>query len=424
MSLATLFRDEGVPGRGCWFMKLSAVFLLSVNVVAATQVAAVAADCSDTASFLQESLSGAKATPAPALRPSTAVSKISHSAAQPVAPSRKLVPMVPVADKSVKLRPFMPGRYLPSEGDLYPRAAVPESLGAQPAPLSGQVSASANAYSKVPTTYASDYVDQLALAAARKVKNVARKFAAAPKTTPGSAPVLPGQFGGAANQPAVPALANLIGADQSAQSLPQLPALSPSVTVPAPPSATRVSPVVVPPPPQVAAFPTVPPPNLSSYEEAKMARLVEANLPERLYANGSNGDMRASSRVNPGLAGAGPPPFPLSLMAGQMPAAGGRMRPAPGMEAKFGNWHDRNNLPSAAFHTYLSQAKMAGPLAVSRTMQSKGSRRTGRQSASAHSAAPAHHVASVASSIKVPKKTAVKNAVVACYPHYHRYPGL
>lgn len=406
-------------------MKLSAVFLLSVNVVAASQVAAVAADCSDTASFLQESLGSApQAAPAPAAlaapRPAR-MSQISHSiAAKPLPSQRRLVPMTPIADKGTKLRAFVPGRYLPSEGDLQPRAYASEPQ--IPAPLTGQVSAAQMAYSKVPTTYSGDYVDQLALAAAHKVKAVAKRFAAAPKTMPGSQPVLPGQYGGgAAQRTAVPALANLIGADQSLAAMNQLPSLNQAV-VPAP-STAQASPVVVP-QPQQSAFPIVPPPNLSKYEEAKFSRMVEASLPERLYANGSNGDMRVSSRVNPGLAGAGPPPFPLSFAGGHQPAAGGRgMRSGPAMEAKFGNWHENNNLPQAAFHTYLSRAKMAGPLAVTR-MQGKGSKRTGRQVYFCQPTAPAAHVAKAPTqSHKVAKKSVVKSAVVACYQQYHRYPG-
>lgn len=408
-------------------MKLSAVFLLSVNVVAASQVAAVAADCSDTASFLQDSLGSApQAAPAPAAlaapRPAR-ISQIAHSvASKPLSAQRRLVPMTPIADKGTKLRPFMPGRYLPSEGDLQPRAYVSEPQ--IPAPLTGQVSAAqvnaSSVYSKVPTTYSGDYVDQLALAAAHKVKAVAKRFAAAPKTMPGSQPVLPGQYGGAAQRTAVPALANLIGADQSLTAMNQLPALNQAV-VPAP-STAQASPVVVP-QPQQSAFPIVPPPNLSKYEEAKFSRMVEASLPERLYANGSNGDMRVSSRVNPGLAGAGPPPFPLSFAGGHQPAAGGRgMRPGPAMEAKFGNWHENNNLPQAAFHTYLSRAKMSGPLAVAR-MQGKGSKRTGRQAYFCQPSAPVTHVAKAPMQNKIAKKSVVKSAVVACYRQYHRYPG-
>ncbi|MBY0546811.1 MAG: hypothetical protein K2W95_05935 [Candidatus Obscuribacterales bacterium] len=400
-------------------MKLSAVFLLSVNVVAASQVAAVASECSDTASFLQESL-GSTPHAAPIAQASPRPARISHSiAAKPLPSQRRLVPMTPIADKGTKLRAFMPGRYLPSEGDLQPRAYASEPQ--LSAPLTGQVSAAQTAYSKVPTTYSGDYVDQLALAAAHKVKAAAKRFAAAPKTMPGSQPVLPGQYGGAAQRAAVPALANLIGADQSLTAMNQLPSLNQAV-VPVP-STAQASPVVVPQPQQTAAFPTVPPPNLSKYEEAKFARMVEASLPERLYANGSNGDMRASSRVNPGLAGAGPPPFPLSLAGGQMSAAAGHgMRPGPAMEAKFGNWHENNNLPQAAFHTYLSQAKMAGPLAVAR-MQGKGSKRTGRQAYFCQPSAPSTHVAKAPVQHKVAKKSVVKSAVVACYPQYHRYPG-
>lgn len=399
-------------------MKLSAVFLLSVNVVAASQVAAIAADCSgDTASFLQESLGSApQSAPAPALaapRPA----KISHStmASRPTNSQRRLVPMTPIADKSVKLRPFMPGRYLPSEGDLQPRATTTTAYASEAAPLTGKVSAASSAYSKVPTTYSGDYVDQLALAAAHKVKAVAKRFTA----SPGSQPVMPGQYGRSSQRTAVPALANLIGADQPQVAMNQLPSLSQAV-VPAP-STAQVSPVVVPQPQsQVAAFPTVPPPNLSAREEAQFARLVEANLPERLYAHGSNGDMRASSRVNPGLAGAGPPPFPLSLAGA---SAGRGARPMPGMEAKFGNWHGNNNLPQAAFHTYLSQAKMAGPLSVSRSMQSKGSKKTGRQAYFCQPSSQATHVAKAPTQTRVAKKSVVKSAVVACYPQYHRYPG-
>ena len=408
-------------------MKLSAVFLLSVNVVAASQLAAQAADGSDTVSFLQDSLEQAKVA-APALPAPAKPSRLSHSAMAPLARStQKLMPMTPRSDSSSRLRPFVAGRYLPSQSDLQPRSASEPQMPLAAPTLSGQVS---TMYAKVPTTYASDYVDQLALAAARKVKNVAKKYMAASKAAPGAAAVLPGQYGAAAAEaPAVPALSDLIGAEQSA-GLAQLPNLSQPV-VPTPLQGAQAQ-LVVPQPLQSlparspAAQYIVPPPNLSHYEETRMVRQVEANLPERLYAQ-ANGDMRATSRVNPGLTGAGPPPFPLSSLLGAGGAPGarsGRTRPAPGIEAKFGNWHGGNSLPSAAFHTYLSKARMAGPLSVSRSSVSKGSRRTGRQVAACHPgsatpAAPAH----ASSAAKTAKSATVKSSFVACYPQYRRFPS-
>ncbi len=419
-------------------MKLSAVFLISVNMVAATQMAATAAD---TASFLQESLVGANSTAPPAKQPVAKPTRISHSTLRtPVATrpadKRRLVTMTPISDTTAKFRPFVPGRYLPSESDLQPKPepsvpSIAQSSIAQSVPvssLSGQVSAM---YSKVPTTYAGDYVDQLALAAARKVKSIAKRYNQAVSKKP----VLPGQFGGGA--PGVPALADLIGADQSSVGQPQ----SPSAQQPLVPVPTAMQTTAVVPQPQqvqqrVASLPFVAPPNLSKYEESRLMRLVEANSPERLYAQNINGEMRGSSRVNPGLAGVGPPPFPLSL--GGMPG-GGMQSPSgagPGMEARFGNWHERDSLPTAGFQTYVSPRKMAGPLTVSRSTPQQGarnSRRTGKQSialapASCHTPVSSQSSHQVANNSVVPLKSAkksapVKSQFVACYPQYRRYPN-
>lgn len=400
-------------------MKLSAVVLLSVNLVAASQVAA---NASDTASFLQDALSpaaGAKASAKSAANRSEI-----PRAAKPAAAKRSnksYVAMTPVVD-GVKIRPFMPGRYLPSESEL--EAKKQAALAAQQQSysnrldsglLTGQVSSSNDLGTVLApaANYASNYASNYAMSrpinndsisrAIQKVKQAAKNFSAA-RNVPGMNPVMPGQV---AKLPGAPrSIPNIPAPQEESLSYPQ---------VPQPPVAGRMGlPVRVPSAPSnvSAPVPVVPPPVLSSYEERQLNRVVEANLPENVYA-GFNGDMKTGAG-NPGLAGAGPPSFPLS--ANPMSPGRGIRGTTIGQQARFGSWHGGNsNLPQSSFQSYMP-VHTASPMSIS-IHHMGNSHKTGRQAAFVH---PTHHSASPAK-----KATQAKSAptapVAKMYLPYHRY---
>lgn len=405
-------------------MKLSAVVLLSVNFVAASQMAANAAD---TASFLQDALT---AQPQPT-RSTSGGYKASHTpakqkprAASP-AKKRAYVAMTPVVD-GVKIRPFVPGRYLPSEADL--EAKKQRELAAQQmfyvprtesGMLAGQVSSNNNNMGELGSaintaaSYAMSrpanqaYMHKVTQAAIQKVKQAAKNFnaGASQRSVPGMNPVLPGQF---AQIPGAPGAIPEIPEPQTARQH--------SLQVPQPPSA-RALPQV----PQYVAAPTgvvVPPPALTKYESSQLERLVESNLPENVYA-GFNGDMRASSQGNPGLAGAGPPPYPLSTL----PINAGRRgsMPTVGAQARFGSWHGGNsNLPQASFHSYVP-IHTAGPMSV-KINHYRGSHKTGRQAVSMHHSHSANHAQHSLPKVKTEKKKA--DPPIKSYAPYRKYSGL
>lgn len=388
-------------------MKLSAVVLLSVNFVAASQVAANAAD---TASFLQEALTAQAQS-----RTAATGSPSQRSARQRPASKKRgqkaYVAMTPVVD-GVKIRPFMPGRYLPSQAELEAkRQSELEARQAAYIPandsgiLSGQVSANNDLSSSLAPVAAyamSRPANQVYVQKAiQKVKQAAKNFTAShSRSLPGLNPVMPGQVA------QVPSLGPV----------PEPRSTSFPVQVPQPPSLRTVVPKV---PNYVAASPvSVPPPALTKYESSQLERLVESNLPENVYA-GFNGDMRASGQGNPGLTGGGPPPFPLSSMPmnSVRPAHG---MPAIGSQARFGSWHGgHSNLPQAAFQSYVP-IHTAGPMSV-KVNHFKGSHKTGRQAAIVSQHKHADHV-SAATTKPLEKKKAQPKA--ASYAPYRRYTGL
>lgn len=388
-------------------MKLSAVFLLSVNVAVLSQVPATA---SDTASFLQESLSDVKPVAKQARRQSTAkpaskraAGKISHS-------NQKYVALQPIADTTISLRPFMPGRYLPSATDLEPKyvsMAPRYDLGG---PISGQVSATQYQPPTAVPQYKAAYQDYRADSGVKRmaeaaIKKVCQATGKSNRAIPGLSQVLPSQFQAPANagpssdfsQPA---------AGVVMQSSPQAPAS---------PHGDSLR--------SFAAPAQLGPPMLSPNEDAQLTNLMEMSMPSRLYPQGVNGEMRGSVQGNPGFAGAGPPPFPLSFMQGQAPPTRGA-RPGMAMtaqQAKFGSWHDRNNLPQSGFQSYLA-ARMAGPIKPTAVLAGGGgqpSRKTGRQAISVRTQQRA------AQQKMCPEKSPVchKEPYVASYSPYRRYPG-
>ncbi len=385
-------------------MKLSAVVLLSVNLVAASQVAANAAD---TASFLQDALEASpKAASAGALakaRPAQQTRKRSNKA---------YVAMTPVVD-GVKLRPFMPGRYLPSEADLQAKKA--EAAAQQAGTysnvsgiLAGQVSKDTSEMGSVIVPAAAyamsrpanrEYIQKVTQVAIQKVKQAAKRYSAS-RSIPGMNPVLPGQI---AQLPGAPCAVPSIPEPRFAASMP--------VRVPSPAarSATRVPQV---PQYNVASHVVVPSPTLTKYESSQLDRLVDENMPENVYSN-SNGDMR-TGQGNPGIAGGGSPPFPLSSLA---TGHGRGIHSTMGAQARFGSWHGGNsNLPQSSFQSYVP-VHMAGPMAF-KVNHYHPPHKTGRQAASVPSAhhasvAPAQHQA-VAAKPKV-------ETHVAAYAPYRKY---
>lgn len=388
-------------------MKLSSVVLLSVNLVVGTQVAANAAD---TASFLQDALSpsasaaNAKSSPARAGRPAQ------HKKRS----SKAYVAMTPVVD-GVRMRPFVPGRYLPSEADIQARQEA-EQQAAQQAQqqaafsypgmdpsgmLSGKVSSNQemapSPYLQQAASYAMSrpanqaYMHKISQA----VKQAARKYTAAhPRSIPGVNPVMPGQiahFPGAIPEP-----------QQARATMP--------MRIPQPP-VMRQSMPIVPQAPQCVAPQQAPVvPSITSMDTNQLDQLLDGGLSGN--ANTAfNGDMRFG-QGNPGFAGAGPSTYPLSSM---QHGRGGMQAP----QARFGSWHGGSNLAQASFHSYVP-VHMAGPMSV-KINHLGNSKKTGHQAYSARSvrthASQQHHSVLKHVVAKVEKKA----PFVAVYPLYRRY---
>lgn len=399
-------------------MKLSAVVLIGVNLAAGLQTAALAADTEvgESAAFLQESLVSIPKAKTQAKKPlarkmamSTDIS-LQHRSS--VKHAKTFTSLDPFYDKSAGVRPFVPGRYLPSEAELlaqkeaatarkeraYQTMAARADLSNS---LSGRVSDFAmSAPIANATKHGQDeYMRKIAHIAVAKAKNiVANNFAKlAPRSVPGVAPVMPGQIAEFSGNPGF---------------MPSLPEPGTQAAQPMP-MARSITPVMP------------PVPMLTAYEQRQLSRQVEANMPEVCYSQGSNGEMRALGQGNPGLAGAGPPPFPLSMVGGgqlqQSMRAGSPRLPATA-QARFGSWHGGSeNLQNASFHTYLS-APMNGPLSVSRVPRGITSSRTSRQTQAhphlyRHMNKPSAQIASKHSS------QSKAQPYVATYSAYRRYSG-
>lgn len=421
-------------------MKLSSVVLLTVNLVAISQTAAVAQK--ETASFLQESLSelasssAARGGNAAQRSPVSATVKSIHYASaaglgRVAGAARKSIPAAGrksgsgraslASDAGLKLRPFVPGRYLPSEKELEEAAYRSMAPKYDPAGfITGEISTCAAPcpahlprYEEAasPRPQARTQVQQLAEVAIQKV------CAAMPRRAAGALPAR-----GAAGAVSPPGMASF---QEIMQPL-SLCSAAPGGMVPEPKAPSGVA-VPEPPLAGLASLPImVPAPMLSRFDDRQLEKMMEANMPSRLYANkGVNGEMRGSVSGNPGLTGVGPPPFPLSFMPGaghnpaSMGAAAGRSSAAPmGSEARFGSWHDRMSLQQSSFQSYLP-ARMAGPMPPTRLARASGSRRTGKQAASAglQVKTPALPQATHRASSARPKPK------VASYPAYLRYSG-
>lgn len=401
-------------------MKLSSVVLLSVNLVAASQVAANAAD---TASFLQEALSPAREAAKAQARGNTAgpARPAQHKSKQT---KQSYVAMTPVVD-GVKMRPFVPGRYLPSEAELKAKkeaenqakmaayyAPVRVSAGGESSQmLSGQVSANNDFTSAIipAATYAlsrpanQEYIHK----AIQKVKQVAKTYQAS-RTVPGINPVIPGQVSGSHH----------VSAARVPE--PKVNSVPVAFRVPQPPARPQSMPIEIPQAPEahVSGTPVVPAPQLSKFEYRQLEKLVDSNMPSNVYSQAFNGDMR-SRQGNPGLTGTGPQPFPLSStnpMMNRGPRMGQTMI---GSQARFGSWHGGNpNLQQASFHSFVP-VHTAGPMSV-KINHYNTTKKTGRQAMPVKSAH--QHNSQTAHSSAPQKKALPKKApFVATYPPYRKY---
>lgn len=342
-------------------MKFSHLIAVSVNVAAAANALPSGAS-EQGASWLQASLNDISSKgAAKAARPQVA-RKIKHSS------SSQLTSGV------VKMRPFVPNRYLPSERELQ-QAMVPQQAqidesadsgaafstqSSAPRALSGAVSQYGDAtaaqnqqlmqYRQQGAPYERYLMEsnqrQLAV-----LKSAVTKFMAqrAPRAAQGLVPVVPDE------------LTKMQIADPVVPEPPQR-QLSSQVPmyIPAPPKERTAQPVL----------PPVEAPVLSPEEQAILEQMVEQSLPQASNA-AVNGNAQ-SYAGNPDN-GTGPSSFPFNILPTQAMQSGrsGRRPLAPA--ARFGSWHAPGSyantygpsqysgavgLPQAGFHTYLQQRRV------------------------------------------------------------------
>lgn len=325
-------------------MKLSAFLAVSVPIVAASQVPALAAGPASTGGWLQASIA------------SLATTKAAKPAAKRVAHAN------PAA--TVRLRAFKPGRYLPSEKDLRRAAMVSQQAqydysADQPSygnGLSGQVSTAYAAAPRATTVYDqyamnSGYANSVpapqTYAPAPRIRTQKKAIGQrAPRVMPNQMPMLPEQ-------------------------LTQAPVVHPMM-IPDPPVQRQVRapfPVSMPvaPFPQPAVqqqqqFPQQGAANFgqsdfSPEELAEMHRRVESNPPTGRMS--FNGDMTGQATDNPAN-GTGQPPFPLNFFGGnamQVLSQGQHMHRPSVSPARFGSWHGGAGLAEAGFHSYVARRR-------------------------------------------------------------------
>lgn len=352
-------------------MKVSAV-LVGVNVAATLSVAAqhpaAAQDqhpAGGTAAFLKSSLT--EAAPAPislSAAPQSLGAKVKAtplSSPRAVA-TRKALNQTP----SVKLRPFVANRKLPSKSDIAMSSQVAEiDYGSQPTTLDGGVTEYSNYYmSEVPgaqlsprAKYAvkqqqkkhnSDRLQQAAKVASSFVRQVA------PRAVPGASPAIPGSVGMPCAEPNYNNLHNPVATQMSpSQMMQQMQRQYPTQF--AQPTAFQA-----PPEPPMGA------PRLSPQEQLEMNKLVEtACLQQGVNPYASQQPQQSLyQRV-------GPPPFPLSLipedtMKGFLKGARDRKSPIAGsnLAAASGGsgvgMGGKQPLPAGGFHTYMAQTSNQG----------------------------------------------------------------
>lgn len=371
-------------------MKANAI-LIGANLAASVPLLlsqqAMAADNSDTASFLRSAISNsshsagasqaATSTTTPSFK-STSLSNVrklpraSDLGVQSFSSPRALQARTALMDNDKSLRPFVPGRKLPRKADLEAARIANQmpQMDESHSSLAGSVdmsyqraSADANYSSPGYGTYSGSNLgsnsnrDIIVRETSRRLKNAAQAMAhiqrpAQPRVSPGQMMITPGQVG----QPCTRQAFNPAQSDASAPSESEWADMARSVG-------------------QNTATSMTPEASSQEDELESMARQLKTHIGE------------SSAPVST----AGPAPFPLSLIpeaslkqlmgkkspgmsamgsqGGQMGGAqmaGGQMtgaRPA-AAPSYFGSWHGQGQSPSAAhsnlrpsgFHTYLTAA--------------------------------------------------------------------
>jgi hypothetical protein len=391
-------------------MKLSAFLAISVPIVAASQMPAQAAEPTVSGAWLQESIS--ELTPAKAKMATT-----SYSAAQ-----KHVVHVVhaaPISPNAVKLRPFKPGRYLPSEKELRAAAVQAQQVqqaqydySAPGAQLNGQVNAQGyaapmrqqSAYDQyaMPNGYAASMPAMAASPIAQRVKAQIKRAIGqrAPRVVPNQMPMLPEQLTQAPMlQPQIPE-----PPAQRQQMRAPFPVSMPVGQFPQPSAQQMSQPMA----------PQFQPDNISPQEVQAMFRQAEMSPPQARM--NFNGEVVGQALDNPGNGG-GQPPFPLNIFGGN--ALGNLTQSQHGMgmgagtqQARFGSWHGGSSMASAGFHSYVARRKPV-MYEYSRAPMANSSRRTRAQASAApspisrraYSAPPA-----------MASRVITKPVVVATYP--------
>lgn len=417
-------------------MKANAI-LIGANLAASVPLLlsqqAMAADSSDTASFLRSAISNsshsasasqtATSSATPSFK-STSLSNVrklpraSDLGVQSFSSPRALQTRTALMDSDKSLRPFMPGRKLPRKADLEAARIANQmpQMDESHSSLAGSVdmsyqrpSADANYSSPGYGTYSGSNAnrDIIVRETSRRLKNAAQAMAhiqrpAQPRVTPGQMMITPGQVG----QPCAKQAFNPAQADATAPSESEWADMARSVG-------------------QNTATSMTPAANSQEDELESMARQLKTQVGES----------------NAPVSTAGPAPFPLSLIpeaslkqlmgkkspgmsamgsqGGQM--GGGQMtgaRPA-AAPSYFGSWHGQGQSPAAAhsnlrpsgFHTYLTAANQNSRALTSSAFKqySPIATRNARRSAPSK----------VAILGKVKPAAKPHNATMAAYGEYH-----
>lgn len=348
-------------------MKLSAFLAVSVPILTMSQMPAMAGNVAvaDTGAWLKESIA--------TLKPVTAApKKVSHAA--------------PTAS-TLRLRPFMPNRYLPKERDMRqalkaqeaqydPSAQQEVSSAAQP--LSGNVS---TFYATPPTPYDQYSMQNGSQSSMASMPQVVRKFKTArkaagtraPRMTPGQMPVVPEQLVQSPQiAPLIPEPPTQRGMRTQFPTSMPVPGFSPMAMQQQQMQQQQMQQqqqlqmqqqMQMQQMQQQQSFQqSVPmqlqPPKLTLQQQVQLDRMVEQNQPQfRMNANGevpgspfSNQAAMPTPEADAG-AGAGSAPFPLNMLPMQALMAG--RHKANVAQARFGSWHGNPNLPRSGFQSWL-----------------------------------------------------------------------
>lgn len=385
-------------------MKLSAFLALSVPL-AMFQLPALAdtTDMADTANWLKSSIATLKS---PAKSQTT---KVSHA--------------MPTEQASgVKIRPFVPNRYLPHERDLIRNLQAQQAQSdptaymnaPQTGRLSGEVASSYSAPYMVPgpDRYAGAMLSNPSSEeprAAKFARNTSRSRV--PRIMPGQVPVLPDQLTSKTSSipPVIPDPPSN-GQMYPSNGRPEFPVTMPMSSVP----------------PSNYGMPSQPyaasdPPSISAQEQMLLERLMAQNKPTAIMGN--DGEIYGQTLDNPD-SGTGPAPFPNSLLTGNAAprfGAGPMRKPIP--QARFGSWHQQAAaLPESGFHSYIPYRQprlYAIAVAPQPHDHRLASRRTGKQ---AVGSGPPHRT--IAANPTHTRAAEPQKVALATYPTYVSRSGL